>query len=351
MAKVHNILSGSLSIGLNLEFLFRNNHTDTLILKNTKTAFDSRSSAQHSAITFANAFQNAGTTSDEFLRQSLDWLSKATNWAKFSATAALGVIHKGHLSKSAALLAPYLPQEGVSGSAYSEGGALFALGLIHANHGTSVLPTLTKALKSNQNEVLQHGAALGLGVAGMATGDQDIYESLKNILYNDSAVAGEAAGLSMGLVMLGTGNEKALEEMLQYAHDTQHEKIIRGLSLGMSMIMFGREEGADAFIETLCADKDAILRYGGIYTVSMAYAGTGNNKAIRRLLHVAVSDVNDDVRRAAVTGLGFLLFKTPEKVPRIVQLLSESYNPHVRYGATLALGIACAGTASPVFFF
>ena len=80
----------------------------------------------------------------------------------------------------------------------------------------------------------------------------------------------------------------------------------------------------------------------------MAYSGTGNNKAIRRLLHVAVSDVNDDVRRAAVTALGFLLFRTPKQVPRIVQLLSESYNPHVRYGATLALGISCAGTGLSV---
>jgi 26S proteasome regulatory subunit N2 len=76
----------------------------------------------------------------------------------------------------------------------------------------------------------------------------------------------------------------------------------------------------------------------------MAYCGTGNNKAIRQLLHLAVSDVNDDVRRAAVTGLGFILFRSPEQVPRLVQLLSESYNPHVRYGATFALGIACAGT-------
>jgi len=28
----------------------------------------------------------------------------------------------------------------------------------------------------------------------------------------------------------------------------------------------------------------------------------------------------------------------------MVELLAESYNPHVRYGATMALGIACAGT-------
>ena len=35
--------------------------------------------------------------------------------------------------------------------------------------------------------------------------------------------------------------------------------------------------------------KDAILRRSAMYTISMAYAGTGNNKAIRKLLHVAVS--------------------------------------------------------------
>lgn len=90
--------------------------------------------------------------------------------------------------------------------------------------------------------------------------------------------------------------------------------------------------------------QDPILRYGGIHTIAMAYAGTGANSAIRRLLHVAVSDVNDDVRRAAVTSLGFILFRSPAQVPRVVQLLSESYNPHVRYGATIALGVSCAGT-------
>lgn len=94
----------------------------------------------------------------------------------------------------------------------------------------------------------------------------------------------------------------------------------------------------------LSSFKDPILRYGGVYTLALAYAGTANNNAVRQLLHIAVSDVSDDVRRAAVTSLAFLLFKNPSQVPRIVQLLSESYNAHVRCGATLALGIACAGT-------
>jgi len=31
----------------------------------------------------------------------------------------------------------------------------------------------------------------------------------------------------------------------------------------------------------------------------------------------------------------------------MLNLLSGSYNPHVRYGAALALGISCAGTGLP----
>lgn len=58
-----------------------------------------RNSVCHSAIIFANALMHKGTTVDAFLRQNLEWLSRATNWAKFSATAGLGVIHSGHLAQ------------------------------------------------------------------------------------------------------------------------------------------------------------------------------------------------------------------------------------------------------------
>lgn len=54
-------------------------------------------------------------------------------------------------------------------------------------------------------------------------------------------------------------------------------------------VMYARMEEADALIESLMQDKDPNLRQSGMYTVAMAYCGTGNNKAIKRLLHVAVS--------------------------------------------------------------
>lgn len=118
--------------------------------------------------------------------------------------------------------------------------------------------------------------------------------------------------------MLGSKNAQAIEDMVGYAQETQHEKILRGLAVGIALVMYGRMEEADALIESLCRDKDPILRRSGMYTVAMAYCGSGNNKAIRRLLHVAVSDVNDDVRRAAVESLGFILFRTPEQCPSVV---------------------------------
>jgi len=66
--------------------------------------------------------------------------------------------------------------------------------------------------------------------------------------------------------------------------------------------------------------------------------------AVQKLLHYAVSDVNDDVKRAALTNLGFLLLRKPETVPESVKHLAESYNPHLRYGSAMAVGIGCAGT-------
>ncbi|ERN01812.1 26S proteasome non-ATPase regulatory subunit 1 homolog A [Amborella trichopoda] len=345
LAKLKGILSGETSIQLTLQFLYSHNRSDLLILKTIKQSVEMRNSVCHSATIYANAIMHAGTTVDTFLRENLDWLSRATNWAKFSATAGLGVIHSGHLQQGRSLMAPYLPQSGAAGggSPYSEGGALYALGLIHANHGEGIKQFLRDSLRNTTVEVIQHGACLGLGLAALGTADEEIYEDVKHALYTDSAVAGEAAGISMGLLLVGTASEKA-SEMLTYAHDTQHEKIIRGLALGIALTVYGREEEADTLIEQLTRDQDPILRYGGMYALALAYSGTANNKAIRQLLHFAVSDVSDDVRRTAVLALGFVLYSEPEQTPRIVSLLSESYNPHVRYGAALAVGISCAGT-------
>lgn len=348
LTKLLYILSGIPTSDYDITFLHKNNNTDITILNKTKNLLEGRSSIFHSAVTFSNAFMHSGTTDDSFFRKNLEWLGKATNWSKFSATAALGVIHKGNLSQGRNILKPYLP--GSAGAPHTKGGSLFALGLIFAGHGRETIDYLKSfvvehgnSAGGNDTDVMLHGACLGCGVAGMGSNSESLYEALKVVLYSDSAISGQAAGLSMGLVMLGSGNPTAINDMLTYAQETQHENIIRGLAIGIALLNYGREDHALDTIDKLMAQESSILRYGGAFTIALAYAGTGNNGAIKKLLHYAVLDPSDDVRRAAVMGLGFVLIRDHTAVPQIVELLSQSHNPHVRYGTAMALGISCAG--------
>jgi len=375
------VLVGGFSSELALSLLHKNSNADRLVMETLKKSLEERGSGGrnsilHNTSVMTHSYLYAGTTNDSFLRDYLDWMKKASNWAKFSATASLGVVHAGHITEAMNLLAPYLPTEpaddgspsAVSATGgYAEGGSLYALGLIHGSHaGSSATKRkecselLRKHLRhSHANEVMSHGAALGVGLTAMGCSDIIVVNELKELLYTDSAVAGEAAGISLGMVLVGSGAGNATNslppnkreelnqvviELKNYARETQHEKIIRGISTGLALIQFGQEDNADAVIEEMRSDRDPILRYGAQYALALAYCGTGSNKAIRILLHTAVSDVSDDVRMAAVIGLAFILYKTPDRVPQLVKLLLESFNPHVRYASCMAVGIAMAGT-------
>lgn len=380
------VLTGGFSSELSLSFLHKNSNADRFVIESLKKTMEERGSGGrnsilHNMAVMTHAYLYAGTTNDSFLRDHLDWMKKASNWAKFSATASLGVIHAGHITEAMNLLEPYLPEppsedgenavtiSSVGG--YAEGGSLFALGIIHGSHAGSsaekrreTANLLRSHLRaSHANEAMSHGAALGVGLTSMGSSDLATVNELKELLYTDSAVAGEAAGMAIGMVLVGTGagntanslpetnnRDEILElvtELKNYARETQHEKIIRGIAMGLALVQYGQEENADAVIEEMRSDRDPILRYGAQYSIALAYCGTGSNKAIRILLHTAVSDVSDDVRMAAVIGLAFVLYKTPDRVPQLVKLLLESFNPHVRYASCMAVGIAMAGSGDP----
>ncbi|KAI3942681.1 hypothetical protein MKW92_028557, partial [Papaver armeniacum] len=293
-AKLKGILSRETVINSTLQFLYSNNSvrniyyflqsSDLLIMKTIKQSVEMRNNVFHSATIYANAIMHTGTTVDTFFEGKLVELLVV-------------VVH------------------------IQRGGALYALRLIYANRGEGIRQFLHDSLRSTN--VIQYGARLGLGLAALGTADEEIYDDIKNVIYTDSDVAGEVTGIGMGLLMVGTNSEKA----------------------SIALTVYGREEEADTLIEQMTRDQDPVLRYGGMYVLAMAYMGTTNNKAIRHLFHFAVSDISDDVRRTAVLALGFVFSSEPEQTPRIVSLLSESYDPHVRYGAAMAVGISCAGTS------
>ena len=51
-------------------------------------------------------------------------------------------------------MSSYLPKDSTGSSPYAEGGGLYAIGLIHANHGLRVMDYITQELKANNSEVL-----------------------------------------------------------------------------------------------------------------------------------------------------------------------------------------------------
>ena len=257
-------------------------------------------------------------------------------------------------------------QPAAAAGAGAAAGAAAAAAPPPSNPVSSTIAYLLRSLEHTQagvealaDQPIRNGACLALGLSAMGTGDPAIYRALRDVLMADVTVSSEAAGLALGLLLLGKGPEwRSLEfhensatgvcdELLNTARDSSKEKIARSVALGLALMVLGLEEGAEALIGEMGGDKDSVVRYGAQYALGLAYAGTGNSGALRRLLHTAVSDVSDDVRRAAVTALGFILARTPRAVPGVVGQLAESYNPHVRYGAALAIGIACAGSGQP----
>ncbi|KZS89549.1 hypothetical protein SISNIDRAFT_526918 [Sistotremastrum niveocremeum HHB9708] len=325
--KLREILSGEESIKLYLQFLQRNNKFDLPILRNSEDSLNPRSSVYHTALSLQNAFMQLGTAPDAFLRQNLERLAIASNWSKFSATAALGVIHKGNLDHGMELFGPYSPGAegaGAAGGPYSEGGTLYALGLVNAGHGSGrVMETyLIEKLKAANQDPVQHGASLGLGVADMGAGKTEAYDALKETLYTDSAVGGGAAGLAM--------------------------------------------EEADEVVKDILADKEPIIHYGGVYTLAFAYAGSANNSAIRNCctLHESYNphvgyvrfewssimctdslDPLDFVRQGALTALGIVLVQPSEaSSPSLASHKHE--DPIARFGASLGQASSTLGLQS-----
>jgi 26S proteasome regulatory subunit N2 len=287
-------------VDLQLSFLHGQSKADSLLLLDVKDSLEPRNSQNfstlHQATVAAHGFMFAGTANTGFVREQMEWFKKSNLWAKFSAMASIGVIHrpKGTLEQSKAELNLYLPKPSGSTSPYSEGGALYALGLIHAAKAggaiqggeEGVVPYLIETMDAmGPVEPIQQGACMAIGLAAMGTADQTTFEKLREILFNDDAIAGEGAAYGIGLLLLGRARSddwtaEAMTTLLSHVHETKHEKIIRALALALALSSYGREEEAETLIETLARDRDAIIRYGAMYAIGLAYVGTSANSAV-----------------------------------------------------------------------
>lgn len=107
-----SILKGQVKERLTLQFLKKNNHSDMLLINKVKDSTPAKNSMLHSAVIWMNGMMNAYTTNDSFIKDNMTWVSQATNWNRFQATATLGMIHMCNPSQAQEVLDPYLTGAG-----------------------------------------------------------------------------------------------------------------------------------------------------------------------------------------------------------------------------------------------
>merc|ERR1719376_238773 len=384
LKRIQYCLLGRVSSHLRLECLSRFTRAEMKLLEQLRQTASGSESLVHQGLMLCHGIITAGTTSDVFLRHNVDWYKRAACWAKFTGASTLGLTHRGHtenskssgLPRSLTILKNYIPPapslnngddstgNTSTGGSYSEGGGLYAVGLIHACAPSDVIkkiflhhlanaPASTDGAQSGPDELgsskadpVHHGAALSLGLVYAANKDDEVINALKDALYKDQSVIGEAAAIAIGMVGCNSSDEELKTTLLDYARDTQHQKIQRSCGLGTAFLYINRNSDADPVIDTMLKDYKAFIRVGGVWTLAAAYAGTGCAKAIRRCLDLSVDDASFDVQRSAIIALGFILCQPRHRELLIstISLLMDSYNSHIRYGSAMALGIGAASS-------
>lgn len=176
--KLTTILEGNTQRKI-VEFsLTQMNKSDPNMIKNLMKSVDKSGSVPHLAVIIANSLLNSHTKNDTFLKDNIEWIAKASNWARFVATSSLGAIHMGNTEKGLEIMRPYMPGTSTVPSVYAQAGSYYGLGLIYANtNDEKIMNILQDALNmpSNSREAMQHGIFLAIGLIAMGNNSSSIY--------------------------------------------------------------------------------------------------------------------------------------------------------------------------------
>ncbi|GIQ80179.1 hypothetical protein KIPB_000937, partial [Kipferlia bialata] len=323
---------------------------------------------RRTAIVCAQGFMAAGTDDEGFIRARFRWFKQAKGWVIFASVASMGAIHRFGITDQSWLQA-YLPDNQFVAAvtqdpeaAYAPAGAVFALGLCHAGAASksehSPLPQLLSYLQmatQTQSAPMLHATGLSMGLVSMGTHDITLFDDLWPVTLSADPDTGMGSALGCGLLMLGSVSkaqteagqplQERLDMMLNQARDTEHERVARSCAVGLAFACYECRQDALPLIKTLENERRPQMREGAAWARALAFAGSGDLDQLRLLLRLGMNDSDDNVRRAAFIGVALLL-ADPEETVKALALSTRSYSPHIRSGAALGIGLACAGTGN-----
>ncbi len=188
-------------------------------------------------------------------------------------------------------------------------------------------------------EGVAHGTAMLLGLSHAFSNDSLIAEKLMIHLYGEKANIGEACGYALGLIKATHFDKDIVDIMINTSRNNQHDRIARSMMCSLGLMAFGNSNKVLSYFDSLIQEKDSLLRMGAVFMLSMAFFDSNNNDIVSKLLQIAATDLSNDVRRASVIGLSFVMLSKRKKAFVLLKMLSKSYNSFVRHGVALALGI------------
>lgn len=371
----NSLLNGSFQKQVYLNFLAKNNRTDFNFLNSLgrhNNKFDSR------IITLlSNSIMNMGTTNDSLYRLNTDLIANSKPWNRFIGTAVLGNIHVSN-ENPYEILQKYLPNEGD----LKRGGSLLALGFINKLEcrDEDIEFFSTFLADKNLSGEIQYGAALGLGLVAMGSCNESILDSYIKLLHSMSVlIVREGVLISMGMLNAGQAYEERVVRtvsagaslqaeksagtetessqkdsrsagdllnicegvLLEICRESEHERESRAAGIGLALSVIGTER----LFPVLYQDKNEVARYSGALAIGASFVGTGNLEVISKLLDLT-NDCDDNVKRAAVFGLGLVCAADSSLLLNILKPLATSYSPSIRATVALSLGLFMSGTGN-----
>ncbi|GBB88799.1 hypothetical protein RclHR1_01540022 [Rhizophagus clarus] len=328
-------------------------------LENIRSGFTSGnvdSARQNLASTFVNAFVNAGFTNDKLIsiEDGTTWIYKNKDNGMLSAAASIGMIMLWDVDLGLSHVDKYL----YSPEDHIQAGALLAIGLINTgvrNENDPAFALLSEHIEKPK-AMMRISAIVGLGMAYSGSHREDVLELLSPFI-SDTTLSMEIASLaalSLGLVFVGSCHgdisSTILQTMMERDESQLKESWGRFMGLGLALLYLGKQDAAEATLETLKVIEHPIGKQVRVLVEICSYAGTGNVLKVQGMLHVCNDHLDkekeDDLHQAFAV-LGVALIAMGEDIGAEMALRSFNHlmhygEPVIRRAVPLALGLLCA---------
>lgn len=191
---------------------------------------------------------------------------------------------------------------------------------------------------------LRVAAIVGLGIAYAGTRRQEVLDRLLPLVSDTSLTMeiSSMAALSLGLVFTGTCNGEITSTILQTMMEREEAALkdtySRMMGLGLALLFIGRQEAAEATVETLKVIENPIAKAVGVMVEIAAYAGTGNVLQIQKMLHYCNDHLDPeetDDRYQAFAVLGIAMIAMGEEIGS--EMAMRSFNHLVCFAQLLGL--------------